>query len=199
MDNINNDVFDTDAIKHQLKALRKVVKDNVSKDANKKVDEDAASYIRNRITLVNRNILAKINSSRLVNNYKHREAFCLMLYFCEDCHTYEYIWNSRDGVTPFIITCQKCNKYAKHEMWNDDLYLPNLYPMGLRWFSNITLIQHTNNILKLYNHYKDHPNHSMTEEIRDNLIKEFNEELGKPYIMNLEEVKEYVTNNKLHL
>ena len=38
--------------------------------------------------------------------YKHAEAFCLMKYRCEKCGQAEVVWNSRDGVTPFIINCE---------------------------------------------------------------------------------------------
>ena len=39
------------------------------------------------------------------SKYKHAEAYCLMKYKCEKCGKTEILWNSRDGVTPFMIKC----------------------------------------------------------------------------------------------
>ncbi len=47
-------------------------------------------------------------------DYKHAEAFMLMSYQCDGCGTQEQVWNSRDGVTPFIVRCDNCNGAAKH-------------------------------------------------------------------------------------
>jgi hypothetical protein len=55
-----------------------------------------------------------------LNLYNHPEAFCLMMYQCERCLSAEVIWNSRDGVTPFIISCRICSGPAKHEDWQHD-------------------------------------------------------------------------------
>jgi hypothetical protein len=46
--------------------------------------------------------------------YQHAEAFCLMVYVAEDGDA-ELIWNSRDGVTPFVITLRN-GKPAQHMM-----------------------------------------------------------------------------------
>lgn len=43
------------------------------------------------------------------SKYKHAEAYCLMKYKCEKCGKTEILWNSRDGVTPFMIKCEKCD------------------------------------------------------------------------------------------
>lgn len=42
------------------------------------------------------------------NGHRHVEAYCLMLYVCADCGHKERIWNSRDGVTPFGLSCPSC-------------------------------------------------------------------------------------------
>lgn len=56
---------------------------------------------------------------------KHDEAFCLMWYRCT-CGHKERIWNSRDGVTPFMLTCPSCNKPSmQHVDWNQDVYTPD--------------------------------------------------------------------------
>lgn len=60
--------------------------------------------------------------------YNHKEAFCLMLYECERCGESETLWNSRDGVTPFIIRCRHCNGEARHINWFLDECKPNHKP-----------------------------------------------------------------------
>lgn len=54
----------------------------------------------------------------------HGEAFNLMTYRCESCQMYEIIWNSRDGVTPFMVTCRKCKSMMQHEAWSVDVFAP---------------------------------------------------------------------------
>ena len=58
------------------------------------------------------------------------EAFCIMRYGCKKCHHGEKIWNSRDGVTPFIVPCAKCGGEASHIQWDADFrkidHVPNV-------------------------------------------------------------------------
>lgn len=70
-------------------------------------------------------------------NYKHGEAFCLMWYACEDiprtnykaCGHRERVWNSRDGVTPFGMSCPSCGRSSmRHVDWEKDEQLPNYKP-----------------------------------------------------------------------
>lgn len=76
----------------------------------------------------------------------HKEAFMLMRYQC--CGTYiggmtvnqppmarspgcghrEVIWNSRDGVTPFCMTCPSCGGDLQHVNWGADIYAPEHKP-----------------------------------------------------------------------
>lgn len=51
-----------------------------------------------------------------------------MPYDCRACGMREWIWNSRDGVTPFIVGCQACRGEAQHTDWRLDQYLPNYVP-----------------------------------------------------------------------
>lgn len=51
---------------------------------------------------------------------KHAEAYCWMTYHCVKCHAEERIWNSRDGVTPFIVPCFVCGGVSQHIRWNED-------------------------------------------------------------------------------
>lgn len=60
--------------------------------------------------------------------YQHAEAFKLMMYQCEECRERERIWNSRDGVTPYIIGCRKCGGEASHVNWERDIYMPGYRP-----------------------------------------------------------------------
>ena len=71
--------------------------------------------------------------------YKHAEAFNIMNYRCEACGNVEKLWNSRDGVTPFMIGCPKCNGTSQHVDWNADVKDPNFKPpKGMRVFVDLT-------------------------------------------------------------
>ena len=77
------------------------------------------------------------------SKFNHAEAFCVMNYQCESCGHNEKIWNSRDGVTPFIVPCPVCNEPThKHINWKSDVFSP-LHSMtmkpGERYFINLTL------------------------------------------------------------
>lgn len=71
-------------------------------------------------------------------NHDHPEAFCLMKYRADDGSVEELIWNSRDGVTPFVITMQN-GKPGTHINWHEDVYAPGhqLKP-GERYFADLT-------------------------------------------------------------
>lgn len=43
----------------------------------------------------------------MASRHLHKEAFCLMLYRGVESGEEEWLWNSRDGVTPFIIWSAK--------------------------------------------------------------------------------------------
>lgn len=60
--------------------------------------------------------------------YNHVEAFCIMTYKCDYCHFEEKIWNSRDGVTPFIIGCTRCRGEMQHINWEQDERNENYIP-----------------------------------------------------------------------
>lgn len=79
----------------------------------------------------------------LPSGYWHKEAFCLMTYRCQLCQRAEQIWNARDGVTPFSMSCQNsgCNNQhhagcpMQHVDWEKDKCYPEFvcHP-GLRIF-----------------------------------------------------------------
>jgi len=57
-----------------------------------------------------------------------REGFMVMMYECEDCNQVEHIWNSRNGVTPFMIGCRECKGHMSHIQWGKDSFNPNYKP-----------------------------------------------------------------------
>lgn len=70
---------------------------------------------------------------------KHPEAFRLMLYVSDDGARIETVWNTRDGVTPFVIGGRGDAGAMKHEMWGGDPFarwhVPNV---GDRVFVDMT-------------------------------------------------------------
>ena len=72
------------------------------------------------------------------NKYNHAEAFCLMQYSSDDGTEREVLWNSRDGVTPFVISSRNGKKMA-HVDWRQDKYVPDYKPKsGMRVFVDAT-------------------------------------------------------------
>lgn len=70
--------------------------------------------------------------------HTHAEAFCLMWYEDEVTGERERLWNSRDGVTPFVISSRAGNT-ATHVDWHLDSYAPTLIPdVGDRVFVDMT-------------------------------------------------------------
>jgi hypothetical protein len=70
-------------------------------------------------------------------NYQHAEAFRLMTYVSDDGTETEQIWNSRDGVTPFVISLRS-GKAATHT-GRRDIYAPEYVPVpGERMFVDLT-------------------------------------------------------------
>ena len=69
----------------------------------------------------------------------HKDAFMLMIYEDEVNGRRELIWNSRDGVAPFIIRSKDGNT-SRHVEWKLDYYLPNYVPpVGSQIFVDSTL------------------------------------------------------------
>lgn len=67
-----------------------------------------------------------MSEQQMDRKHNHGEAFCLMKYRCAKCACTEQLWNSRDGVTPFIIECQKCGGEMQHVDWHSDVYAPEM-------------------------------------------------------------------------
>lgn len=73
------------------------------------------------------------------HGHAHVEAFCVMTYRCERCGQRERIWNSRDGVTPFLVDCRACKGPAQHIDWLRDEYRRDYVPqIGERIFRDGT-------------------------------------------------------------
>ncbi len=88
-------------------------------------------------------------------SYTHAEAFCLMKYVADDGSEQEWIWNSRDGVTPFVITLRS-GKLATHHDWDEDLRVPNYEPKpGTRMFVDLTEERAREKATKNAAHYWD--------------------------------------------
>jgi hypothetical protein len=72
---------------------------------------------------------------------QQKEGFNLMLYRCGAGHR-EVIWNSRDGITPFIVDCRVdgCEESAQHVDWHLDRRAPLHVPeVGSRIFVDLTI------------------------------------------------------------
>ena len=76
-------------------------------------------------------------------HYNHGEAFMLMKYVGDRSGRVEWLWNSRDGVTPFGILPQgmeapqiigRCEMF-QHTDWAGDVRIPRFVPpVGMRIF-----------------------------------------------------------------
>lgn len=73
------------------------------------------------------------------HGHLHNEAFCLMWYACT-CGHRERIWNSRDGMTAFRMSCPSCKEASlDHVNWNLDQYAPTHVPAdGQRVWISLT-------------------------------------------------------------
>ncbi len=68
----------------------------------------------------------------------HAEAYCLMNYASKDGNYREQLWNSRDGVTPFVIHGEG-EVEMQHTDWQMDVCVPFFVPpVGLRVFIDLT-------------------------------------------------------------
>lgn len=69
----------------------------------------------------------------------HAEAFKLMQYDSDDGTETEVLWNSRNGVTPFVLTLRS-GKQGTHARWSDDVLCNETMAraLGVRWFSDHT-------------------------------------------------------------
>ncbi|PWJ81563.1 hypothetical protein C7441_11095 [Pseudaminobacter salicylatoxidans] len=67
------------------------------------------------------------------------EAYALMKYVSDDGGEIEWIWNSRDGVSPFGIGKRSGAGNMSHADWGEDVFIPNFVPpVGMRIFVSMT-------------------------------------------------------------
>jgi hypothetical protein len=59
-------------------------------------------------------------------NRKAAEAYHLMQYKCKTCGKLSLIWNSRDAVTPFMVSCP-CGGQRSHVNWRSDIRMSPEY------------------------------------------------------------------------
>jgi len=119
--------------------------------------------------------------------FNHSEAFCVMNYRCKKCNLEERLWNSRDGVTPFIIGC-KCGGEMSHVNWGDDRRYIDFWPHSdMRVFVDMSKQKYRKIVAEkvdIYWNDKEFPMSKSfeTEKIAiDTLCKEFKE--GQPDII----------------
>lgn len=87
----------------------------------------------------------------------YTEAFHLMTYTADDGSEAELIWNSRDGVTPFVIRLRS-GKTASHTNWGQDRYKPDyIPPVGTRVFVDLTRERALEMAKKNLEYYKSNP------------------------------------------
>ncbi len=67
--------------------------------------------------------------------YNHVEAYHHMQYACKEGHM-TWIWNSRDGVTPFMVQCLRpdCEEISQHVRWNEDREEPTYQLQPGDWY-----------------------------------------------------------------
>ena len=71
--------------------------------------------------------------------FKHKEAFCIMQYQNQRTKEIEKLWNSRDGVTPFMILSKDKKDDMIHINWGQDKIDPHFDPpIGSRIFMDLT-------------------------------------------------------------
>jgi hypothetical protein len=83
--------------------------------------------------------LKTVRSVYWVNPHSCGDAFMLMKYASKDGHIVEYLWNSRDGVTPFGLTAKDEKTELLHVDWQNDIYCRNFEPpIDMRIFVRMT-------------------------------------------------------------
>jgi hypothetical protein len=116
--------------------------------------------------------------------HNHLEAFCHMMYISDDGRQIEWLWNSRDGVTPFVISSSS-GKSMTHSYFGEDRYDPNYLPkVGDRIFVDCTPDMIRDNAKEFVNKYWDDGEIPMKsvfdDKNKEEVIKHFIEEWTKP-------------------
>jgi hypothetical protein len=86
-----------------------------------------------------------------------------MKYATKDGGEVEYIWNSRDGVTPFSVR-SRSGAEMTHVDWRNDRRIPDYEPqIGERIFVDLTPMRARILATAMVNRYWDHPEYPMSE------------------------------------
>lgn len=133
----------------------------------------------------------------------HAEAYMVMTYICDQCGAEERVWNSRDGVVPFVIQCVRCDGYKVHRNFNQDIFDPKYYEkllVGDRYFKKATIKEHKEKVNKRINKLIESAKESEKENIRglkNTLYKTFveGETIIKTFNGHAEEIS-YILNNQ---
>ena len=111
-----------------------------------------------------------------------------MQYKCEGCKTTELLWNSRDGVAPFVIKCPTCGSESTHIDFGSDLFSKDYIPLNdSRVFVDLTLEKYRKNKRKYINKYWNNGIYPISkrwntrEDALDALTKDYHN--GMPDIM----------------
>lgn len=95
----------------------------------------------------------------------HPEAFNLMKYQTDDGMLTEWLWNSRDGVTPFIIPSPDGRREMKHIDWHLDHFCPGHQPKpGQRIFVTRTRERAEALAREAVEGWWEHPDYPMSKQ-----------------------------------
>lgn len=87
-----------------------------------------------------------------MKKFKNKDAFRLLRYYCPSCNKIEYIWNSQDITIPNTIECSECQipnyRVKTNKGMCPELQIPELTPLGIRWFIIETKELYTSRIEK---------------------------------------------------
>ena len=99
--------------------------------------------------------------------HNFKESFMRMKYASKDGSRVEWIWNSRDGITPFIVFTEDDDKGGvelSHVDWHLDQYRPGYTPEpGERVFVTLTEEAARPKAVAYVEKYWEHPERSMRE------------------------------------
>lgn len=101
-----------------------------------------------------------------------------MQYEDEQRHTVEVLWNSRDGVTPFIVRSPDGQREMRHINWHRDTYAPHFKPQpGQRVFVTMTKERAEEVARQSVDRFWDHPQFPMRQrfESRELAVEQLTE------------------------
>lgn len=114
-----------------------------------------------------------------MSKHIYGEAFMIMQYTSDNGES-DYIWNSRDGITPFIIATRDGTSKMRHVNFHQDVYAPDHTPIvGDRIFVNTTMDVAKQYALEYVSEYWAHPEYPMSAmfDNRDEAVTYFTHHL----------------------